>query len=608
MKIKLIGRTTVILGLTVGMFLSLVFATGFLAKTTMVRRMENGQYTSQVRSVLEDGDLNIFNQAPPEQRWLVSNTYNTPDFKESGSTALWLPFFIYGSWLPELKLGPRPWGDPVKNDDVATALATLFYSLLATIFSLWIMRFYLGNAHSWVSLAMLTLGTPMLWYVFFEPYGTDLSSNFINTGCVFLYLLLLRAKPSNYLWWALLGGSLAFGASVKMYGIFYLAAIILQSVLRWYLEARSSVRARQVSFLLAGVALILPIHFSNHYLKYGSFTPQNIELQRYFAMFSDITSSPFHLYFGPNGWAFTAPIYSFGVVAAGLWIYDRHRNKKLGFSGNILSVPFILFFVPLCILLVTSGEMINENYGTARRMAASQLAFLLGLQFLLVKAKQSTSLVYRTTLAVTAAASAWGFMMIFRYAANKNTWGDNYLGNLFQPDSDWSRMKELIVFWFGGVFREFPSLAAGLTGWLPAVLVCASTLVFMWRIIMNGNALRAVAYPLSFLVATFVVVGVLNLVRNESNVQELKAQGFFASTVVANGMTAFIYDDLVSVIPKFKRLGQIRNNPTLTEDADRVAKTLLREVPAQIVFDPIGFKEECNRGILRPSQFEVNRP
>jgi hypothetical protein len=592
MKPTLAKNLAVVLSVTIGMYLTIVFAIALLVKTDMVSRLENGIYASQVRSVIEDGDLNIVNQAPPEQRWMVSKTYNTPDFRENGSTALWLPFFVYGHLLPELNLGSRFRGSAVNHFDVALALATLFYALAAAIFSLWIMGFYLGERRAWISLALLTLGTPMLWYVFFEPYGTDLSSNFVLSGSIFLYLILLESKTQNASWWALLGATLAFGSSVKVYGAFYMIAIGLQVVLRWWMEGKKKEHARAAVFLSSSMVLVLLLHFSNHYLKFGTLTSQYWELQKYFAMFSSILSSPFHIYFGPSGWIFTSPIYLLAFVGMGYWVSEMFSSKT-PLKNTLLSVRSLLVIVPVGILLLTSFEMIDENYGTARRLAAQQVAFLLGLQFLLTKTESRK---FRWVLPSAIVAAAWGLFMTVRYASSKDIWGDSYWMSSALRIDIYRPMK-------GAIFA-FPSVMMGLISWLPAVLISAGIIVFVWR----QKSIRAAIPVLGIPVFLFVVISLLNFFLNASNVRKLQSEGFFASTVVANGMTAFIYDDLVSVIPKFKRLGQIRNDRSMLEDAETVSKTLCREIAGHILVDPIGFNEDCARGILRPSYFDVARP
>jgi hypothetical protein len=247
--------------------------------------------------------------------------------------------------------------------------------------------------------------------------------------------------------------------------------------------------------------------------------------------------------------------------------------------------------------------MIDENYGTARRLAAQQLAFLLGLQFLLIKTEGRN---FRWVLSSAAVAAGWGLFMIVRYASSKDLWGESY----WMPSSlriDIYRPIKDAIF-------ALPSVMTGLIGWLPAVSISAGVLFFLWRCCNadhtkdHRKSLHAAIPVLGIPVFIFVAISILNLFLNVPNVRKLQSEGFFASTVVASGMTAFIYDDLVSVIPKFKRLGQTRNNRTMVEDAETVSKTLCREITAHILVDPIGFKEDCARGILRPSYFDVARP
>ncbi|MEQ1879058.1 MAG: hypothetical protein ABL958_20630, partial [Bdellovibrionia bacterium] len=546
-------------------------------------------------------------QVFPEQAWLVSETYNFPDFRENGTTALLLPFFAYGRWLPKLETGERRWGTPVDHEDVAQALAALFFSIAAFIVAISASRFYMGGRHIWLSVALLVFGTPTLWYVFLEPYGTDIFSNIVLSGSLFLYLVLLRSK-FNPGWWLLLGSSLAFGAAVKVYGAFYLMTIGLQIAARWFLERRARERTHQLIFFSAGAALVSALFLANHFLKFGVLESQYWTLQKYYSLFNptDFFSSPFYIYFGPSGWIYTSPIYAVAFASAFLWLRDRFMAKGAALKVTALSFRFVLLFTPFFILLMTSFAMVDENIGTARRLAAQQFPFLLGLQFLFYRANAKGPRRFYAAAAV--AAGVWGFLMIVRYAANKDIFGEGYLA----PVSEWpvlaARLSSELAVGLAGVLPA----ASSLIGWIPAIAVCAGLLVFVWRSCMRGleskRALWAVLPLTAAPVVIYCALSISNLLLNRSNIEKLKVMGAFEKTVVGRGISIYIYDDLISVIPKFKQLAKVRGDPVLAEGAAQIERTFLADAASHVIVDPIGFRDACNKGITRPSYFEMFRP
>src|SRR3954462_11189397 len=125
------GELVLVVAIATAMLFAVAFPITLLARSQLVNRLENGIFAAFTASVLEDGDLNPINQVYPEQRWLVSRTYNFADVRDIGGVALWLPFNAYARLLPTLRLAPRLWGTPVTHDDAAQAVGTLFLTLLS---------------------------------------------------------------------------------------------------------------------------------------------------------------------------------------------------------------------------------------------------------------------------------------------------------------------------------------------------------------------------------------------------------------------------------------------------------------------------------------------
>ena len=592
------------------MFFSVAFSIAWLAKSAHVSRPENGLYNAAVRSVLEDGDLNLINQAYPEQRWLVSSTYNLPDFREHGSAALWLPFFAYGLLLPELNLESERTGKPVSHDDAAVALATLFFTFSALIFALAVMRFYLGERHARLSIALMIFGTPALWYLVMEPYGTDLSSNFVASASLFLYLLLSKIdSPVSWKWWLALGTALAFGATVKPHGIFYLA-ITFQVAYRCYLSRWEHGGWRPLVALLAGAAAVLALHAGNQFLKFGALQSQYWELMRFFRMFGteNFFSSPWNLLFGPDGAFYVSPIYLFSVVGAGLWAFTAVRRGGMKISRLMTSFRFALVAIPVASFLMTGFTHVGELIGAGRRFMAQQPAFLLTLQYLLVRSERTSRKLFAAILGAAVIALAWNVFMTLRFGSDKDSWGASYLS-----EGKW----EPFIAEFGEVIGYFPSVIAGLIGWIPIIVAAAWALIHTWRSVKDVDsdvggvfgrrALCSAAIWIGVPVLIFAGISVSNFCFNRENARRMRNDGFFASTVVGRGMTLYIYDDLISLVPKFKFLGASRKNPGFIRDSESMLSRYLTEAAAQVTVDPIGFRDDCLRGIMRPSYFSTPR-
>jgi hypothetical protein len=591
-KGKRLATLPLTLALSVALFLSLGFSITLLARTEIIDHVENGIYAATVRSVLEDGDLNTINQVYPEQHWLASRTYNFPDFRENGFVGLWLPFFAYGHSLPKLVLGSRRLGSPASQEDVGNALAALVFTLAALILSLYFLRAKLGEKYAKLSIALLCLGSPLLWYTLFEPYGTDLCSMFTLTAGVFLYASLEETRERRPAWWFLLGAFLAFGATVKVYGTVYLLLTLLVGI-------KKGRRSPELGWMVLGEALILAFHLANQYLKFGMLGGQYLAQQRFYALFSPSVFflSPLKLLLGPAGGLYVAPIYWLALAGGVLWVLSRPKAAKL--RSSLLSLEGALIVLPLLTFLLTSFEMIDEHIGTARRFMTQQLAWFFLLQFLLLRLRKRGKTPFRLGVGFAVAAVLWNALMTIRFAARKENFGASYL-------MTWQELDGFSSFFWRQLHRAFvayPMTLETLFGWLPAVALCAWLLVRLWQGCEQGAA-RARRAALPFLavpVALYVLASALNLAFNQSNVKKLQSGGFFAKTVIGNGMSIYIYDDLMSVLPKFER------DPSLIADAEKIRAKLLNDAAAEVLVDPIGFRADCRRGIFRPSYFDIMR-
>jgi hypothetical protein len=241
-----------------------------------------------------------------------------------------------------------------------------------------------------------------------------------------------------------------------------------------------------------------------------------------------------------------------------------------------------------------------ELLGGGRRFIAEQLVFVLMLQTFLLKAEGLGKHKYRALLGVALLFVFWNVAMTVRYAADNDGFADAYLIGAGR----WFEHLEVIGRATAGALADTLSVARALVGWIPMVIACAGGLLFVWR----ARAPRAILPVLAAPVALFVMVSVANLCFNQSNVERLKAENFFAKSVVGGGMTLYIYDDWLSVVSKIGRRGRERGNAGLVEDSEFIVREYLREAGGQVLIDPIGFREDCSKGIARPTYFDVDRP
>jgi hypothetical protein len=270
-------------------------------------------------------------------------------------------------------------------------------------------------------------------------------------------------------------------------------------------------------------------------------------------------------------------------------------------------VRFVLLAVPVVVVFASRNLWIADLIGPTRRFMAQQLVFGLMFQALLLHSTRAGPRVLRLAVGVAALAVAWNVAEMIRFAANPDTWGDSY----FIAWSTWREDFAKVGHELWAATVAYPAVLRSLLAWFPAALAGAFLLIGLWRSIQSSEPSRSLRAALPILatpVALYLLITALNGAFNRRNVDKLKSRGFFAKMVVGDGMSLFTYDDVVSDAAAIRHQGELRGDVRITEDFNEVLAAVVTDAASHVLVDPIGFREDCRRGKMRPSFFDTWRP
>jgi hypothetical protein len=237
-------------------------------------------YPAFLDSIVVDGDMNVINNVTaidPTQPCgetfrgqQVTKTHNYSDFHNTGSTVLWMPFYLYGQGLAILHnllfSGSQA---PEQADQIL--LCSLSYSNLIMGFLTCLMifiitaNFFPPRLAFW-STILIFWGTPAFFYTLIENGNA-------NIPAMFMSVLLLLATPTgladkNWRPAFLLGLLLAMCVAVKIDLWFQIFMIFATTIIFWF---SGKLRPLNLLYIAAGYLLGGIPRLINDYIKFGDF-------------------------------------------------------------------------------------------------------------------------------------------------------------------------------------------------------------------------------------------------------------------------------------------------------------------------------------------------
>jgi hypothetical protein len=562
-----------------------------------VMKIDKGIYLKYTESVLEDGDLNIINQSSPKERWIATQTYNHPDFHDHGLVLLWSPFFYYSKTLTLFKFD-----NTLKNHtnySIAQVAANIFWGICFLILCFKLMGlFYLGPGRL-KSIILFIMGTPFLWYFCLHPFNSDISSSVLPV-VLLLYYLLLQKNDSKSDWYAL-GLFSGISSIIKISMVFYFI-LFGHFLLSQFQKGRHYLINRSLLIIL-GLFSIIPFFFYNETIKYGFI---------YYGYFSTLNLDYYLLgetLWGPVGYLYISPLYILIPLTFGIYLYEVQKKELSFFKNYTQSHSLFLFLasIPLIKLLSESFTFTGNGELGARQYIIDSFVFLLLLHPLFNSSpKGALKKTFKKFLIFFAITSTlWMTLIYFWFWFNLPSipyiWGESYINDLqFLPSSASRLMNNLYL-----VFREMFSDILSLINYWPLFFFSSFFLVLLSSVKLSPSNyslikknIKLFIYLLSF---GYIGVTLSNSYNNPRNVQKMKREGFYKNIVIGNGPHIYMFDENVGALQFTQRFGKTRGDIEMQKKAQGVLEKYLIEVQREVLIDPIMFKSDLEKGIIRKS-------
>ena len=226
-------------------------------------------YFAYTASIVEDGDLNVINQNCSQSgQFIVSRTYNSPDFHNYGGVILWAPFYTYAKFIyfiaGKLDLTGLTIHGFEKFSKCAMSFSTMFFGFIAILLTYMFCKIFFSNKTAFWSTLMIFLGTPFFYYMLFNPGNANI------VACLFSILSIWfcsYAVNMRKLHWVFYGLFFSICVTVKTelwFQIFFIVPLFITLVMMKKIALRNGI------YFLSGFIPLLLLRAVNAHIKYGA--------------------------------------------------------------------------------------------------------------------------------------------------------------------------------------------------------------------------------------------------------------------------------------------------------------------------------------------------
>jgi len=430
--------------------LSIGFSLGFKFYTTFNKpKIDEQAYNDYAHSIIYHHDLNNYRLVDN----FVSNTKNKIDFYSWGSGMFLIPFHLYAGILNEIRLDITTcyW-----EFNIAATLGSIIFFLIFIYFTQEICQKLNLHLHQ-KDLLIFLIGTPVIWYAFFE---TDTSQIFFLAYIAFAINLVLELENFtdrlSYLKLIVVGAVFGFSYVIDPVGILYFFGFLVYLIV--VLKEKNSIYKISIFYLLGGLAIIL-MDFANVQLKFGQIITFLFFVQKDYFGFISKKFLMASYFFGPQGMLYLSPIYI--LSAFGIYSYfdtltlNKNKDLRLPLMTCILGVIFVIsvflknyYWSPTSIVY---GKYILEH----------QLLFILGFSFFITN--KSFSKKFLVCIFIV-----WNLLWLARYFSDKSNFGMFYE----LPNFDFFRL--ILEHFYDAMvvsIKNLPSFMAYFTLWILLIAV-----------------------------------------------------------------------------------------------------------------------------------------
>lgn len=519
---------------------------------------ENGVGIRYFKSIIEDGDFNIFNQyTDPLDLWMATKSYNHPDYHSPFITVLLYIPYIFLDLFTSLNATAKP------------LLYFQIYFLLAAGIALILQRPFFETPKDdkiYKSLFVtLIFSTGAFWFTFFDPTEFSAVCLLISTFVFYEIYEHIKnpARSSNFLIFAL-----GYFWILKQDGVFYVATVGLL-----FLANKNFKNIIKLMFSVAFFQLQLSLF---NYIKLGT-----LDIKYFVVEFDH--SFMWQYFFSCNGLFIKTPIYFLLFIAA-LFELFKLKNK------NLLKMLYISLFAILLKAFVI-GFIITPipAYLASRHSISDTPAWTFIAYLSYIRRPKSTLILL-------------GAMILFNiyhiysiFLSYHNPIGFSYLFNSILPWSVAVNNFHLLIQYFNNQFN-FIKYNFSLIIELSILGALFLTMIFA----IQNFFPRFFKY--SFITLILLIISsfsFLNYKNNYKNALKMKSEGAFNHAVIAKG-AAIYYDEVFSIIEHNKLSLEFTHKPSW-EEIEKFQTNYVKSTIEGIIYDPTDFSKNLKNNIVRKS-------
>jgi hypothetical protein len=539
------------------------------------RALEKGIYRGLAISILEDGDFNIFNQVPTPMKWVVTKNYNHPTEVSKGVVSFWLPFLAFEKSFIQFFTKP--------NYERALNVTSTFYLILSLILTWRFVNLLHQSYFKWNLFAVLILvsGSPLLYFAFVQNQNTDIV-NFFWTAILFFFFWEIK-DSTNLFNWFLLGICFMFGFQLKPNAIFYSPLLIMPVHTLWKAKELKKLFHISIAFVV-GLGVIFAFSLLINFIQFGT-----LEFNYYRQLALPFEGAKItDLLLAPNGYLHISPIFAFsGVGMILVFTLKKFEYRRL------ISFLFILILT-LKIFIISNKLIADEVFGA--RLFISELPIL--TYFVIIFLRQP---IFKSTLfdnvfkySITSGCVVWT-LITFLWRIRHVNWGTHYTESLQSLLEPCFYLKKNLLLTFENITSHLAEIA-------PYFFI-----IFIILYIFEHLRKKKVFYQVTilFLSSIYIFSAILDAINNQNNVEKLKEKQAFSTSVVSTNWYAFAYDPVMSELKNYYIKAEAINDKERIKVLSKFRLQFAKGFADSITHDPIGYREDLKKGIIRPSYWDI---
>ncbi|MCX5701662.1 MAG: hypothetical protein NTW64_01620 [Candidatus Omnitrophica bacterium] len=503
----------------------LLFLYAFVVYKTDFDGADEPIYSSYTASIVEDGDLNVINQANfMSSQPRISKTYNMPDFHNHGGVISWAPFYIYAKSIyfiaKKFNLKSLTSIELDKLVRCAMSFSTVVFSFLASLLTYFFCRVFFSNKLSIWSTVIIFFGTTFFYYTVYEAGNAQMVASLLSIISIWFCSSAINMKRLHWVFYGLFF-SICMAVKIDLWFQIFFVFFLFVSLLTF-----KQTNWKNGVYFIIGLLPGITLKIINDYIKYGTLHIGELHLLNFrdFYFFDQLFSSY-------RGFFFTSPIFYICLLGLIFSIINLTRNIK---TRNERKMQDLFFFI-LSLYVLIKVFILSYRYawggGTpgARILSTEFPIFVL----LFARAFQGQKRYIRYFLAfISIFFILWNFIIISEYIAQLDL---NYVRGFPKLAV---RVKTL-QYIFSPLFY-IKDLDLKLRSCLPLLL---ATFVVTFYIIKRfaspispqfwyskshkQTPFRTYIIFTIYLFTAYTIVTLLNIYNNPRNAERLKQEGFF---------------------------------------------------------------------------------